>query len=58
LDGNISERPANDSKLTDSVVVKTILESLERERFSYSLFNRVRIEPSDDSMKEAIGFPA
>lgn len=36
--------------------VATALESLEDEKVRYTLFDRVRIEPSDASFKEAIAF--
>ena len=34
--------------------VATVLESLDREKLDYSLFDRVRIEPTDASFREAI----
>jgi hydroxyacid-oxoacid transhydrogenase len=36
--------------------VTAVLESLERERISFELFDRVRVEPTDDSFQEAIAF--
>lgn len=36
--------------------VKTVLESLSQSRIAYILFDKVRIEPTDASMKEAIEF--
>jgi len=45
-----------DSNLTGMPPVKTVLESLSLENVSYSLFDRVRIEPTDSSLKEAIEF--
>ena len=45
-----------DPNLTGMHPVKTVLESLSRENISYSLFDRVRIEPTDSSLKEAIAF--
>jgi hydroxyacid-oxoacid transhydrogenase len=35
-----------------------VFESLESSRVPYSVFDRVRVEPSDDSMQEAIRFAA
>jgi hydroxyacid-oxoacid transhydrogenase len=34
----------------------TVLESLEANRVPYTLFERVRVEPSDESLREAIAF--
>ena len=45
-----------DPNLTGMPPVETVLESLSRENVSYSLFDRVRIEPTDSSLKEAIEF--
>ncbi|MBU4427167.1 MAG: iron-containing alcohol dehydrogenase [Proteobacteria bacterium] len=45
-----------DPNLTGMLPVETVLESLSRENVSYSLFDRVRIEPTDSSLKEAIEF--
>lgn len=45
-----------DPNLTGMHPVETVLESLSRENISYSLFDRVRIEPTDSSLKEAIAF--
>jgi hydroxyacid-oxoacid transhydrogenase len=36
--------------------VSTLLESLEKEKIRYSLFDRARVEPTDVSFKEAIAF--
>lgn len=36
--------------------VSTVLESLEDEKVRYTLFDRVRVEPTDASFKEAIAF--
>jgi hydroxyacid-oxoacid transhydrogenase len=36
--------------------VSTVLESLERNGVRYSVFDRVRVEPSDESLREAIRF--
>jgi hydroxyacid-oxoacid transhydrogenase len=36
--------------------VDTVLESLEKEGIPYSLFDRVAVEPTDASMREAISF--
>ena len=45
-----------DPNLTGMPPVETVLESFSRENVSYSLFDRVRIEPTDSSLKEAIEF--
>jgi hydroxyacid-oxoacid transhydrogenase len=47
--------------LTDPYISKlrpvtTVLESLERSKIAFQLFDRVRIEPTDESFREAIGF--
>ena len=47
--------------LTDPVLhrlqpVQTVLESLEASGVSYVLFDRVRVEPSDESLLEAVAF--
>jgi len=47
--------------LTDPAVsrlapVRTVLESLESNRVAYALFDRVRVEPTDESFLEAIAF--
>lgn len=47
--------------LTDPVLSKlppvaTVLESLSHQKVEYSLFDRVRVEPTDGSLKEAIRF--
>lgn len=49
--------------LTDPQVAKlppvaTVRESLEGENISYALFDRARVEPTDESFQEAIGFAA
>jgi hydroxyacid-oxoacid transhydrogenase len=36
--------------------VRTVLESLERDRIPYALYDRVRVEPSDESFLDAIAF--
>jgi hydroxyacid-oxoacid transhydrogenase len=36
--------------------VTTAIESLEREKIPFALFDRVRIEPTDESFREAISF--
>src|SRR4051812_897396 len=38
--------------------VRTVLESLERSRIPYALYDRVRVEPSDESFLDAIAFAA
>ena len=47
--------------LTDSVLrslppVHTVLQSLQASRLRYAVFDRVRVEPTDESFHEAIGF--
>ncbi len=47
--------------LTDPVLrgmppVATVIESLKRENIEFSLFDRVRVEPTDESFQEAIAF--
>ena len=47
--------------LTDPAVsrlapVRTVVESLESNRIAYALFDRVRVEPTDESFLEAIAF--
>jgi hydroxyacid-oxoacid transhydrogenase len=44
-----------DSNLRRLAPVATVLESLEAHRIRYSLFDRVRVEPTDESFCEAIG---
>jgi hydroxyacid-oxoacid transhydrogenase len=36
--------------------VQTVLESLDAHRVGFALFDRVRVEPTDESMREAIAF--
>jgi len=36
--------------------VATVIDSLEKNQLRYTLFDRVRVEPSDDSVREAIDF--
>jgi len=45
-----------DSNLSKLPPVATVLESLEREKVEFSLFDRVRVEPTDESFLEAIAF--
>jgi len=45
-----------DPVLKDLAPVQTVLEALAREKVEYSLFDRVRIEPTDSSFREAIAF--
>ena len=47
--------------LTDPVVnrlppVKTVLESLDTQGIEYRLYDRVRVEPTDESFLDAIAF--
>jgi hydroxyacid-oxoacid transhydrogenase len=45
-----------DPHLSQSAPVHTVLESLEREQVPFSLFDRVHVEPTDASFREAIAF--
>lgn len=45
-----------DPTLSKLPPVATVLESLEAQKVEYALFDRVRIEPTDRSFKEAISF--
>jgi hydroxyacid-oxoacid transhydrogenase len=45
-----------DPYLAKLAPVATVLESLKKEKVSYELFDRVAIEPTDVSMREAIAF--
>ncbi len=45
-----------DAKVRKLPPALTVLESLEANRVPYSVFDRVRVEPSDHSMQEAIRF--
>lgn len=45
-----------DPNLRRSHPVESVLESLDKEEISYSLFDQVRVEPSDQSMKKGIEF--
>ena len=45
-----------DSNLSKLPPVEKVLESLSGEKINYSLFDRVRVEPTDTSFKEAIDF--
>ncbi|HZL56213.1 MAG TPA: hydroxyacid-oxoacid transhydrogenase [Bryobacteraceae bacterium] len=45
-----------DPTLRDLPPVATVLESLERNHLRFTLFDRVRVEPSDESIREAIEF--
>ncbi len=45
-----------DPQLAKLAPVATVLESLEDERISYALFDHVRIEPTAESLQEAIAF--
>ena len=47
--------------LTDPVVatlppVRVVVDSLEQNRIAYALYDRVRVEPSDESFLDAIAF--
>lgn len=45
-----------DPALSNLPPVVTVLESLSHEKIDYSLFDRVRVEPTDASLQEAIQF--
>ena len=45
-----------DRRLAASAPVETVRLSLEKERIAYSIFDKVRIEPSDESVKTAIEY--
>src|SRR5215469_13955429 len=45
-----------DPNLRNQSPVHTVMESLEHNRVKYTVFDRVRVEPSDESLAEAIRF--
>lgn len=45
-----------DPRLRHSAPVRTVLESLEREHLRFALFDRVHVEPTEASFREAITF--
>jgi len=45
-----------DPQLAKLEPVAAVLESLDDEKVGYALFDRVRIEPTDESFQEAIAF--
>ncbi len=45
-----------DPQLAKLAPVSTVLESLDAQKIHHTLFDRVRIEPTDESFKEAIQF--
>ena len=45
-----------DPLLKDSAPVQTLLEALEDQKVEFELFDRARVEPTDGSFLEAIGF--
>ena len=45
-----------DRKMVDSHAVKSATESLRREGIDHTIFDQVSIEPTDDSLKNAISF--
>ena len=45
-----------DPNLANSTSVGTVFESLDNEKVRYTSFDRVRIEPTDESLQEAIDF--
>ena len=46
----------SDPNLSETGPVATVLEALKRENIDYTLYDEVRIEPTDESLKEAIAF--
>jgi hydroxyacid-oxoacid transhydrogenase len=47
-----------DATLRSMEPVITVLESLEKNRISFTIFDRVRVEPSDESILDAVRFAA
>ena len=45
-----------DRRMADSHAVKSATESLRRESIDYTVFDQVSVEPTDDSLKNAISF--
>ena len=45
-----------DANVAKLPCVKTVIDSLEKEGVEYSLYDQVRVEPTDKSFKEAIAF--
>ena len=45
-----------DRRMADSHAVKSATESLRREGIDYTVFDQVSVEPTDDSLKNAISF--
>ncbi len=45
-----------DSLIKDLLPMKQVIESLEREKVNYVIFDKVKIEPTDVSIKESIDF--
>jgi hydroxyacid-oxoacid transhydrogenase len=45
-----------DPVLRRSLPVETVLECLEKEKIAYAVFDQVRVEPTDKSLKKAIAF--
>src|SRR3954452_19347586 len=45
-----------DPNLRNLAPVLTVLESLENNKVRYSVYDRVRVEPSDESLQDAISF--
>src|SRR5262245_35584320 len=45
-----------DPKLRNLPAAAALVESLERERIAFAQFDRIRVEPSDESFWEAIEF--
>ena len=46
----------SDPVLSTMAPVKTVLDSLAEQNVDYTLFDQVRVEPTDSSLKEAIKF--
>ena len=45
-----------DPRLRDTATVDKVLKSLKEQKLAYSVFDQVRVEPTDNSMKQAIDF--
>ena len=50
------EMVVTDRKMADSLAVNSATESLRREGIDHTIFDQVSIEPTDDSLKNAISF--
>jgi hydroxyacid-oxoacid transhydrogenase len=45
-----------DANMVETAAVQTVLESLDRRKVAYALFEEVRVEPTDTSLKRTIEF--